>query len=334
MGTRSCPACGCADVWAAYHESQGGLEVLRVGELPDPDPGPDDVLIQVKATSMDRVDVYWREGSHGMKLRWPQHVGGRDIAGVVEAVGSEVTSVAVGDRVVASGDRTHATLALAPAELTFPLPAEVSFEAGGASPTAGRSAHQALIEKARIQAGETVLVMAAGSGVGSFGMQIARAMGCRVIATAGTADKRVQAMALGADLAIDHYNDDIVASVRAATDGRGVNVVLDHVGTPVFAAAVRSLAPEGRFVTCGVTAGYMGELHLGQLFVKGITLMGVGRPDNQRIAATMRGLLAMIEDGQVAPVIAAVFPFEEIAEAHRLMESSDFFGKIVLVPEC
>ena len=324
--------CGCADVRAAYHEFQGGLEVLRVGELPDPQPGPDDVLIRVKATSMDRVDVYWREGSHGMKLRWPQHVGGRDIAGVVEAVGEQVETVVAGDRVVASGERTHATLALAPAELTFPLPDGISFEAGGATPTAGRSAHQALIEKAQIQSGETVLVIAAGSGVGSFGIQIARTMGCRVIATAGTAEKRVQAVALGAELAIDHYTDDIVAAVREATSGRGVDVVLDHVGTPVFAAAVRSLAPEGRFVTCGVTAGHIGELHLGQLFVKGISLMGVGRPDNQRIATTMRGLLAMIDQGQVAPVIAAVFGLEEIAEAHRLMESSSFFGKIVLTP--
>ncbi|MDE0614367.1 MAG: zinc-binding dehydrogenase [bacterium] len=317
---------------AAFHESQGGLEVLRVGELPDPEPGPHDVLIQVNATSMDRVDVYWREGSHGMKLRWPQHVGGRDIAGVVESVGSQVTAVGAGDRVVASGERTHATLALAPAELTFPLPDGINFEAGGATPTAGRSAHQALIEKAQIQSGETVLVMAAGSGVGSFGIQIARAMGCRVIATAGSAEKRAQAVALGAELAIDHYTDDIVTAVREATDSRGVDVVLDHVGTPVFAAAVRSLAPEGRFVTCGVTAGHMGELHLGQLFVKGITLMGVGRPDNERIAATMRGLLAMIAQGQVTPVIAASFGLDEIAQAHQLMESSDFFGKIVLVP--
>ena len=327
-----CPACGCADVRAAYHEAQGGLEVLRVGELPDPEPGPGDVLIRVRATSMDRVDVYWREGSHGMMLRWPQHVGGRDIAGVVEAVGEQVEAVAAGDRVVASGERTHATLALAPADLTFPLPDGISFEAGGATPTAGRSAHQALIEKAQIQSGETVLVMAAGSGVGSFGVQIARALGCRVITTAGTAEKRSKAVELGADLAIDHYNDDIVTAVRDATDGRGVDVVLDHVGTPVFAAAVRSLAPEGRFVTCGVTAGHLGELHLGQLFVKGVTLMGVGRPDNQRIAATMRGLLAMIGRGQVTPVIAAAFPLEEIAEAHRLMESSRFFGKIVLTP--
>ena len=327
-----CPACGCADVRAAYHEAQGGLEVLRVGELPDPEPGPGDVLIRVRATSMDRVDVYWREGSHGMMLRWPQHVGGRDIAGVVEAVGEQVEAVAAGDRVVASGERTHATLALAPADLTFPLPDGISFEAGGATPTAGRSAHQALIEKAQIQSGETVLVMAAGSGVGSFGVQIARALGCRVITTAGTAEKRSKAVELGADLAIDHYNDDIVTAVRDATDGRGVDVVLDHVGTPVFAAAVRSLAPEGRFVTCGVTAGHLGELHLGQLFVKGVTLMGVGRPDNQRIAATMRGLLAIIGRGQVTPVIAAAFPLEEIAEAHRLMESSRFFGKIVLTP--
>ncbi len=317
---------------AAYHEAQGGLEVLRVGELVDPEPGPGEVLIGVRATSMDRVDVYWREGSHGMKLRWPQHVGGRDIAGVVESVGPGVDTVAPGDRVVASGERAHATLALATAELVFPLADGIDFEAAGATPTAGRSAHQALVEKARIQPGETVLVMAAGSGVGCFGLQIARAMGCRVIATAGTPSKRAKAMELGAELALDHYHDDIATAVRQATGGRGADVVLDHVGTPVFAAAIRSLAPEGRFVTCGVTAGHLGELHLGQLFVKGITLMGVGRPDNRRIATTMRGLLSMIEQGFVSPVIAATLPLEDIAEAHRLMESSAFFGKIVLVP--
>ena len=128
-------------------------------------------------------------------------------------------------------------------------------------------------------------------------------------------------------------------TLEAAAADAGLQCVagVDEAGRgclfgPVFAAAVRSLAPEGRFVTCGVTAGHMGELHLGQLFVKGITLMGVGRPDNQRIAATMRGLLAMIGQSQVDPVIAAVYSLEEIAEAHRLMESSEFFGKIVLVP--
>ena len=134
---KGCLACGCADVRAAYHESQGGLDVLRVGELADPEPGPGDVLIRVKATSMDRVDVYWREGSHGMKLRWPQHVGGRDISGVVESVGSQVTTASPGDRVVASGERTHATLALAPADLVFPLPDGISFSSWWGYPHCG-----------------------------------------------------------------------------------------------------------------------------------------------------------------------------------------------------
>ena len=206
---------------AAYHESQGGLDVLRVGEVADPEPGRGEVLIGVRATSLDRVDVYWREGSHGMRLRGPQHVGGRDIAGEVVAVGPQVASVAVGDRVVASGDRAHAELAVAPAELVFPLAEGISFEAAGATPTAGRSAHQALVEKAAIRAGEWVLVTAAGSGVGSFGVQIARAAGCRVIATAGTPPKRAQARELGAKVAIDHYAEDIAAAVQTATGGRG-----------------------------------------------------------------------------------------------------------------
>ncbi|MFN8625026.1 MAG: zinc-binding dehydrogenase [Candidatus Binatia bacterium] len=318
---------------AAFHEQPGPPDVLQVGELPDPRPGARDVLIRVRASSLDRVDIYYREGSHGMTRcpLCPPHVGGRDIAGEVVAVGAEVKTFAVGARVVSCGYHTHAELAVAPAALTFALPRSCSFVDGGAIPTAGRTAYAALTNQARIKAGEDVLVFAAGSGVGSFAVQIARAAGCRVIATAGSADKLRRARELGAECVIDHYAEDVAARVAEATNGRGVDVVIDHVGTPVWKAAMLSLAPWGRFVSAGVTAGHRVDLHLGQVFAKGTRIMGVGRPGEAEMADAMAGLLRLIDRRQVRPIVHATFALENIAEAHRMMERSDFFGKIVLM---
>jgi len=286
----------------------------------------------MRASSLDRVDLYWREGSHGMKLRWPQHVGGRDVAGVVVEVGDSVGHVAVGDRVVASSERTHAELVLAPGSLTLALPEDVSFEAAGASPTAGRSAYAALVDKAKVTSTDTVLVIAAGSGVGSFGMQIALGTGCRVIATAGSSEKRQRALGMGADVVLDHYRDDLSQAVLAATDGRGVDVVLDHAGAPVFAACVDAMAPGGRFVSCGVTAGHRADIHLGKLFVKGLSLMGVGRPNDEEMRAHLSGLFEMIADRRVAPQIQATYSLDDIASAHDMLAGRDCFGKVVLTP--
>ena len=318
---------------AAWHESTGGTDVLKVGELDDPPaPDRDEVRIRVEATSLDRVDLYWREGSHGMRLRWPQHVGGRDLAGTIDAVGADVAGLSVGQRVISSGERTHAELALAPAALTLPLPDHVDIAAAGATPTSGRSAWAGLMDKARIQPGETVLVMAAGSGVGSFGIQIAAAAGCTVITSAGTEAKRRQAIGLGAVAAVDHRADDLADQVRDATDGRGVDVVLDHIGEPVFPALMRSLAPEGRFVTCGVTAGHRTNLHLGALFTQGHQLMGVGRPDDATIRGHLTDLLEAIGRGDVTPQIAAEYALDDIAKAHDTLAGPDCFGKVVLRP--
>jgi hypothetical protein len=186
---------------AVYVERTGPPEVLTYGELPEPQPDPNDVLIRVRATSLNRLDVFMREGSHGTSITPPQILG-RDMAGEVVQVGSAVSDFQPGDRVVASGNGSYAEYALAPVERTFHLPANCSFDDGGALPTAGLTAYQMLINRARVRPGEDVLVIAAGSGVSSYAIQIARAVGARVIATAGSDEKLHKAREIGADRSV------------------------------------------------------------------------------------------------------------------------------------
>ena len=314
---------------AAYHDVQGGPEVLQVGEVPDAVAGPGEVLIRARATSLDRVDVYFREGSHGMRLGGA-HIGGRDVAGTVAAVGPRA-DLRVGQEVVGVAVRSaHAELVAVPAPWVFPLPGHTSFESAAAIPTAGRSAYDALVHRARLRPDEDVLVIAGGSGVGSFGIQIAATLGHRVLTTVGAPWKAEPARAIGADEVIEHHIEDVAARVLELTGGRGVDVVLDHVGAPVFEAAMRSLAPFGRYVTTGVTAGHRAELHLGRVFERGLSVLGVGRPDETHVAEVMAGLLGLVAAGRIRPVVHAVLPLEQIAAGHRLLESSDFFGKVVL----
>lgn len=312
---------------AAYVETVGPPEALIYGDQPEPEPGPNDVKIRVRATSLNRLDVFMREGSHGTRIT-PPEILGRDICGEVVAYGSEVRGMQVGDRVVASGSGSYAEYALAPVERTFTLPDTCTFDDGGALPTAGLTAYQMVINRARVRPGDDVLVMAAGSGVSSYAIQIAHAVGARVIATAGSEEKLAKARAIGADEVINHYTEDIAARVQGLTAGQGVDVVIEHVGAAVWQACFRSLKVGGRLVTCGVTAGHRVELHLGLVFTRALNIMGVGRgsPDD------MRELLKLMALGRVRPVIHQRFPLSEAVEAHRMLENSSFFGKVVLNP--
>jgi NADPH2:quinone reductase len=310
---------------AVYVEQTGPPEVLIYGDLPAPEPGPNDVLIRVRATSLNRLDVFMREGSHGTRITPPQILG-RDMAGEVVRVGSEVREFRPGDRVVGSGDGSYAEYGLAPVERTFMLPESCAFDDGGALPTAGLTAYQMLINRARVRPGEDVLVMAAGSGVSSYAVQIARAVGARVIATAGNAEKLQKALEIGADAVINHYTEDVAARVLELTAGQGVDVIVEHVGAAVWPACFRSLKVNGRLVTCGVTAGHRVDLHLGQVFSRALQIMGVGRGSPH----DMRELLRLLALGRVRPVIHQRFPLQEAVAAHRLLESSQFFGKVVL----
>ncbi len=312
---------------AVYVQQVGPPEALLYGDMPQPLPGPNEVLIRVRATSLNRLDIFMREGSHGTSITPPQILG-RDLAGDVVAVGSEVKDFRPGDRVVGSGNGSYAEYAVAPAERTFVLPAACSYDDGGALPTAGLTAYQMLVNRACVRPGEDVLVMAASSGVSSFAIQIAKAIGARVIATAGSADKLQRAMEIGADAVINHYTEDIAARVRQLTDGQGVDVVIEHVGAAVWQACFRSLKVGGRLVTCGVTAGHRVDLHLGQVFTKALNIMGVGRGTPE----DMRQLIKLMALGRVRPAIHQRLPLQEAVAAHRLLESSQFFGKIVLNP--
>jgi NADPH:quinone reductase len=312
---------------AVYLTATGSPEVLTYGELPEPAIGPNDVLIQVNACSLNRLDVFTREGSHGTRIT-PPHVLGGDFAGEVVRIGAGVERFQPGDQVIASGRGGYAELAVAPWDRVYPLPRRCTFDEGATLPVAGLTAWQMVMNRARVRPGESVLITAAGSGVSTFAIQLCRTLGARVITTASSAEKLEKARALGAESGIDYTRENILERVRDFTGGEGVDVVLEHVGTPVWNACFESLKAGGRFVTCGVTAGHRVELHLGRVFSRGLTIMGVGRGT----ADDMRAFLEVVGQGKVHGIVHHTFPLTKAAEAHRMMEASSFFGKLVLNP--
>jgi NADPH2:quinone reductase len=313
---------------AVYLTKTGSPEVLQFGELPEPSVGPNDVLIRVRACSLNRLDVFTREGSHGTRIT-PPHVLGGDFAGEVVQVGAAVETIQPGAQVIAAGRGGYAELAVAPSDRVYPLPRGCTFNQGATLPVAGLTAWQMVMNRACVRPGESALITAAGSGVSTFAIQLCRTLGARVITTASSPDKLEKALALGAEAGIDYTREDILERVRTFTGGEGVDVVLEHVGTPVWHACFESLKPGGRFVTCGVTAGHRVELHLGRVFARALTIMGVGRgtPDD------MRAFLKVVAQGKVQGIVSQAFPLSRAVEAHRMMEASSFFGKLVLNPD-
>ena len=313
---------------AVYLMETGSPDVLRYGDLPQPTLEPNDVLIRVRACSLNRLDVFTREGSHGTRIT-PPHILGGDVAGEVVRTGEGVDGLQEGDKVIANGRGGYAALALARGDRVYALPVRCTFDEGATLPVAGLTAWQMVMNRACVRPGEAVLITAAGSGVSTFAIQLCRTLGARVITTASSAEKLEKARALGAEAGIDYTREDMLAQVRAFTGGEGVDVVLEHVGTPVWNACFEALKPGGRFVTCGVTAGHRVELHLGRVFSRALTIMGVGRgtPDD------MRAFLKVVEQRKVKGIVHRTFALAQAAEAHRMMEASSFFGKLVLNPD-
>ncbi|HTV57562.1 MAG TPA: zinc-binding dehydrogenase [Verrucomicrobiae bacterium] len=336
---------------AIVFEKHGGPEVLKYMDVPDPVIGPCSVLVRVRACALNHLDLWVRQGLPGIPL---PHIPGSDIAGEIARVGEAVTNARPGEKVllqpgVSCGkcpkclegndsecrqytllgqglDGGCAEYVAAPAANVVPMPKEMSFEEAAAFPLVFLTAWHMLFTRARLAAGETVLILGAGSGVGTAAIQLAKTAGARVIATAGSAAKLAKARELGADEVIDHSQQKISAEVKRLTNGRGVDVVFEHVGQATWEESLRSLAVAGRLVTCGATTGYDGRIDLRHLFVKQISILGSFMGGKGELFPP----LELFARRRVAPVIDVVMPLEKCAEAHERMERREQFGKIVL----
>ena len=335
--------------------AHGGPEVLEVTELPDPVIDDNEVLIRVKACSLNYLDVWIRRGLPGLKFSTP-HVLGADIAGVVAQVGRLVKNVKPDQPVVLSpgiscmhceyclsgrdnlcvsydvfGSRVdggYAEYVKAPSFNVIPKPDKLSFEEASSILLVFLTAWHMLGERVKLKAGETLLVHAAGSGVGSAAIQIGKLLGARVFATASTAAKLAKAKSLGADETINYQEEDFLDAVKRLTDKRGVEVVFEHTGEATWERSVRSLTRGGRLVTCGATSGFNGNLDIRYLFSRQISLVG----SYMGAKAELLEVLRFFEDGRLKPVVDRVLPLEKAAEAHRAIEDRAQFGKVVLVP--
>ena len=334
-----------------FHQ-HGGPEVLRHEEVPDPEPAPGEVLVRVRACALNHLDLWERRGLARVAIPLP-HIPGSDVAGEVSV--SNVPGVRVGLRVMlqpgVSCGRCEACLSgrdnecpcyevlgylnhpggyaeyvKAPAQNLVPIPDAIDFVHAAAFPLTFLTAWHMLITRARLQRGEDVLVLAAGSGVGQAAIQIAVLHGARVFATAGSEEKLERARSLGAGEVIHHHQQDIAAEIRRMTNNRGVNVVIEHVGEATWARSVRSLARGGRLVTCGATTGAKGALDLQALFAKQLTIQGSYMGTKGELIRASRFFFA----GRLAPVIDRTYPLNQAALAQQRLEESGQFGKIVL----
>ena len=333
----------------------GGPEVLELREVPAPVAGPGEALVEVRACGINHLDLWVRQGLRGVDVQMP-HILGNDVVGVIAAVGAGVRHVKPGDKTLvlptlscgtcaacANGDDNlcrdydvlgrrrnggYAEKVAVPAVNCIPYPENLRWEEAAAIPLVFLTAWHMLVGQARLTPGEECLVVGASSGVGSAAIQIARLIGARVIATAGSASKLERARALGAHEAVDHSRGDFAAEVKALTGKKGVEVAVEHVGGRVFEQAAASLARNGRLVTCGATIGNQAALDLNALFGRHLTVMGswMGR------RGEMHEVLRFVRDGRLKPVLDSTMPLAQAADAHRRIEARQHFGKIVLVP--
>ncbi len=306
--------------------------------LPDPEPGPGEVVIDVASSGVNPADLLQRAGHYppppGAPV-WP----GLEVSGVISAVGPRLTEWDVGDEVVALLDGGgYAEKVCVRASQVLPLPDGVALVDGAALPEAVCTAWSNLVDVGRLARGEVLLVHGGSGGVGSVATQIGAALGARVIATAGGPERAARCLTLGAETAVDHRTQDFVAAVRDASGGAGADVVLDVVGAAYLPDNLRALATGGRLVVIGMQKGRRGELDLGMLLAKRAQVSGTtlrARPAEEK-ARLVRDVLEhvwpLVADGLVRPVVHARLPLERAADAHRLLESGEVFGKVLLLP--
>ncbi len=318
----------------------GGPEVLWIGEVEKPVPQADQVLIKVAATSVNRPDIVQREGNYAPP-KGESDVLGLEVAGTIEELGEKVIGWQVGDRVMALvGGGGYAEYAVAYANQLMRMPDNMDFFAAACVCETYITAYLNIFRIAGLENGNTVLLHGGGGGVNTAAIQICRALtpNAKIIVTASPAKiERVQQ--LGADLVIDYTSQDFAEEVKAFTDGKGVQMILDHIGAKYLAANMRALAVAGRLVIIGVTSGIKAELNLALMMVKRQQIIGSvlrSRPLAEKasiITEFTKRVLPLLASGQIVPVIHKVYALSDVAEAHREMETSQHFGKIVLTNE-
>jgi NADPH:quinone reductase-like Zn-dependent oxidoreductase len=340
---------------AVVIRAHGGPERVELADLPDVEPGPGEVRVAVRAAAVNHLDIWVRKGWQGLTLSFP-HVLGSDMAGVVEAVGPGVAEPKIGDEVVLvpglgcgrcprclAGEenlcRRYAILGehvsggqaerlVVPARNALPKPGNLSFEEAAAIPLTFMTAWHALVGRAKVRPGETVLVHAAGSGVGVAAVQIAKLHGARVIATAGSDAKLAKARALGADEAVNYESQDFVKEVKRLTERRGVEVIFEHVGKKTWEGSILSAALGGRIVTVGATTGYDPPTDLRHVFYRQLSILG----STMGTAGELAEVLRFVSEGKLRPVVDRVLPLEDVRKAQALLSDRAQFGKIVLTP--
>jgi NADPH:quinone reductase-like Zn-dependent oxidoreductase len=335
-----------------FHEF-GGPEVLRYEDIPDPKPRKDQVMVRVRACSLNHLDIWVRKGLPGVKL---PHILGSDIAGEVAEIGEYATGFKVGERVLvapmvfcnrcakcAAGlhnycrefavlgngvDGGNCELIAVPAVNVIPIPEGLDFNQAASMPLVFLTSWHMLVRRAGIRQGQTVLVLGGGSGVGISAIQIAKLFHARVITTAGDEAKLEKARALGADFGINHYKQKISEEVRRITNKEGVDIVVEHVGTATWEESMKSLKAGGTIVTCGATTGFDAKFDLRFLFARQLSFMG----SYMGTMGDLYDVLGHVFAGRLKPVVDRTFPLKDTRGAHEYMEASQMFGKIVINP--
>ena len=314
----------------------GGPEALVVTELPDPTPGPGEVVIDMTASASNRADPLQRQGFY------PPPPGASDVlglecSGVISAVGDDVTDWSVGDEVCALlAGGGYGEKVLVPAGQVMPVPDGIDLVTAGALPEVACTVWSNVFMIAGLRQGETLLVHGGAGGIGTFAIQLAHALGVRVVTTAGSQEKLDVCRSLGADVTVNYKEQDFVEEVKAATGGAGVDVILDNMGAKYLSRNVDALATEGRLVVIGMQGGTKAELDLGVLMRKRAAVIATSlraRPSDEKAAicaSVVENVWPLVADGSVKTLVHTSLPLEQAGEGHRIMEASDHIGKIVL----
>jgi NADPH:quinone reductase-like Zn-dependent oxidoreductase len=309
------------------HED-GGPEVLRYEDAPDPEPRPDEILIQLRAASLNRLDLWVRQGLPSVPK---PRILGADGAGV-DSEGRRVVinpGVEHGETITVIGehtDGTHAEQIAVPASNVYELPDDLSFEEAAAFPLVFETVYRMLVTRAGLEEGEWVLVWGAGSGIGSAALVLAKALGAKVVATSSSDEKLSKASELGADAVVNHRTGDVIKAVKEATGGPGVDVVVEHVGEATWQQTLQAVRSRGRIAVCGATSGPNPPAALHRVWWKQLTILG----STMGTKEDFEGAYELVRSGRAKPIVDSVFPLAEARAAHERMESGQQFGKIIL----